>query len=64
MIHFGNFHFTSRIVDRNGGVWFHDGIKTGHDLDYEGSLQNIDMNMLQKSKDGRKCSAVIYALTT
>jgi hypothetical protein len=64
MIQFGNFHFTSRIVDRNGGVWFHDGISTGHDLDYEGSLQNIDMNMLQKSKDGRKCSVVIYALTT
>jgi hypothetical protein len=47
MIQLGDFHFTSRIVDRNGGVWFHDGISTGHDLDYEGSLQNIDINMLQ-----------------
>ena len=62
MIYFGNFHFTSRVVDKNRGVWFHDGIKTGSKLEYEGNLQNIDMNMLQKTKDGRKCSIVIYGL--
>ena len=50
IIYFGNFHYTSHVVDKNRGIWFYDGIKTGSKLEYEGNLQNIDINMLQKTK--------------
>ena len=28
IIYFGNFHYTSHVVDKNRGIWFYDGIKT------------------------------------
>src|SRR6266550_3563957 len=38
VIYFGNYHFTSRILDKSGLIWFHDGIATGNDVIYEGTL--------------------------
>ena len=35
VIYFSDKHFTSRIITRNGMVWFHDGICTCNSLDYE-----------------------------
>ena len=29
-IYFGNNHFTCRLIDNNGMIWFHDGITTGN----------------------------------
>lgn len=28
MIYFRGYHFTARIIDANGDIWYHDGIKT------------------------------------
>jgi len=35
IIYFSGEHFTSRVITRNGMVWFHDGIFTGRSLIYE-----------------------------
>lgn len=29
IIYFGNFHFTSRIIDNSGNIWYNDSIETG-----------------------------------
>ncbi|KAF6745134.1 hypothetical protein DFP72DRAFT_771740, partial [Ephemerocybe angulata] len=37
-------HFTSRVVDPSGGVWYHDGAVTGRDLVYESLLVGGDQD--------------------
>jgi hypothetical protein len=64
MIYFEGFYLLAGLWTKMVEYGFMMGLKTGHNLVYEGSLQDIDMNMLQNSKDGRKCSIVIDALTT
>ncbi len=32
IIYFGGAHFTSRIINQSGEVWYHDGIATGREL--------------------------------
>ncbi|KAF8578584.1 hypothetical protein K439DRAFT_1361844 [Ramaria rubella] len=36
IIYFGSDHCTTRIIDHQGQVWFHDGIATGRTCVYEG----------------------------
>ncbi|KAI0346344.1 hypothetical protein BDW22DRAFT_1324131 [Trametopsis cervina] len=62
MIYFGSFHFTARIVDEKGDVWYHDGVQTGRDCNFEGNMNDIDVNSLLQAKNGRKCSTVLYTL--
>ncbi|KAF6751743.1 hypothetical protein DFP72DRAFT_816147 [Ephemerocybe angulata] len=37
-------HFTCRVVDPSGGVWYHDGAVTGRDVEYESLLVGGDDN--------------------
>lgn len=59
LIYFGKFHFTCRVVDKHGDVWFHDGIKTGHNLVPEGNTLNLDSSVLQRAGK-RKVSVLLY----
>ncbi|KAJ7101098.1 hypothetical protein C8R44DRAFT_888062 [Mycena epipterygia] len=38
IVYYGYFHFTSRLVDSEGRIWFHDGIGTGRNTTNEGLL--------------------------
>lgn len=35
-IYFGGFHFTCRIIDSNGDIWYNDGVNTGRSSEHEG----------------------------
>ena len=59
LIYFGEFHFTSRIVDHSGEVYYHDGMKTGEKLVFEGNLLTLDSKKLHKAKK-RRLSVLIY----
>jgi len=58
VIYFGNYHFTSRIIDKSGLIWFHDGIATGNDVIYEGTPDSIDLTICKQ----RLASAAIYSI--
>ena len=45
VMYYGNSHFTSRIIQANRMVWFHDGIATGKKMTYEGKLDNLNNNL-------------------
>ncbi|KAJ6549529.1 hypothetical protein DFH09DRAFT_926103 [Mycena vulgaris] len=47
IIYVGNFHFTSRLVDSDGRVWFHDGIRTGRACVDENYLEGHPDNFLE-----------------
>ncbi|KAH9891184.1 hypothetical protein C8Q73DRAFT_617388, partial [Cubamyces lactineus] len=59
LIYFGEFQFTSWIVDSSGEVYYHDGMKTGEKLVFEGNLLTLDFKKLNKAKK-RKLSVIIY----
>jgi hypothetical protein len=40
VIYFGDSHFTSRVINDNGMVWFHDGRVTREKMTYEGILDS------------------------
>ena len=60
IVYYGAFHFTSRIIDMNGDIWYHDGLKTGRQCLQEGNIENIDLKLLLKAKERRKASVAIY----
>ncbi|KAJ7629546.1 hypothetical protein B0H17DRAFT_962868, partial [Mycena rosella] len=41
IIYGGQGHFTSKFIDRNGVVWFHDGITTGRRCTRETELTSL-----------------------
>ena len=59
VIYFGNGHFVSRIVDKSGDIWYHDGAKTGENVQYEKNILNISNHGWQKAKSFL-ASAYIY----
>ncbi|KAI0759276.1 hypothetical protein BD413DRAFT_468320 [Trametes elegans] len=50
LIYPGQFQFTCHIVDRNGGAWFHYGIKTIGKVVAEGNTMNMDSKVLGTAK--------------
>ena len=62
IIYHGAFHFTSRIIDINGDIWYHDGLKTGRTCLQEGNIKNIDCKLLLKSRERRKANVAVYML--
>ncbi|KAK6977321.1 hypothetical protein R3P38DRAFT_2810498 [Favolaschia claudopus] len=40
VIYGGRKHFTSRIIKRNGDIWYNDGIETGRNSEFEGVLES------------------------
>ncbi|KAJ7083509.1 hypothetical protein C8R43DRAFT_909494 [Mycena crocata] len=57
-------HFTSRILKANGDLWYHDGIETGSETEYQGSIHTHDPIFLNTSTRGesvKRAVGVIYA---
>ena len=50
VIYFGNGHFVSRIIDKSGDIWYHDGASTGENVKYEKNALTISNQGWQKVK--------------
>ncbi|KAF8337236.1 hypothetical protein F5887DRAFT_890768 [Amanita rubescens] len=59
IIYFGDSHFVARVISNNDMVWFHDGLTTGHNLIYEGMLNN---NLSLNQCSGKNAIAAIYIM--
>ncbi|KAF8585375.1 hypothetical protein K439DRAFT_1343599 [Ramaria rubella] len=59
IIYFGSDHFTTRIIDHQGPVWFHDGIATGRTCVYDGPFNEISKQDLW-ARERTKVCAIIY----
>ena len=59
VIYFGDDHFTCRIVNEDGLVWYHDGIATQNSVIYEGKLGDTKLD-LKKCRD-KIASGAIYS---
>lgn len=64
VIYFGGAHWTCRVIEVNGDIWYHDGISTKNKCNYEGNLDVYNMKNLWKCKQNRTCSVILYAITT
>jgi hypothetical protein len=51
VVYYGSHHYTSRIIDTGGQVWFHEGMITGKDMCSQGSVTKL------KPKDFTKCNS-------
>jgi hypothetical protein len=60
IIYSGGYHFTSRIIDLQGGVWYHDGIETGSTCVHQGYLPNVSPHELRTAGD-RKVAVAVYS---
>jgi len=60
IIYFGDNHFVAHIIRKDGQVWFYDGIGTGWNLIYEGSVQSNQLDLLSVSAKSACCA--IYCL--
>ena len=50
LIYFGHEHFTVRIVDKEGQIWYNDGMTLGRECKYEGNILNADEMSIYKCK--------------
>jgi len=63
LIYWGDFHFVSRIIDKSGQVWFHDGMTTGSSCQWEGMIDlSSDSEWMRKAGSKSLCYCV-YALS-
>ena len=62
LIYYGDHHFSCRVIDEVGGVWFNDGIHTKSVCSYEGDIREIDPVNLTEARHGRRCIVGIYIL--
>ncbi|KII92304.1 hypothetical protein PLICRDRAFT_104202 [Plicaturopsis crispa FD-325 SS-3] len=60
VIYHGDFHFTARIITRDGRLWYYDGATTGGTSLLEGFIDNISEHELRRCK-GRRISMALYA---
>ena len=60
IVYYGDDHFTARIILEDKQIWFHDGITTGHNTIYEGSLA-LNCPELHTCR-GKQASLVLYFL--
>jgi hypothetical protein len=59
LIYWGEFHFVSRIIDRSGQVWFHDGMTTGSSCQWEGIIDlSSDTEWMRKAGSKTLCYCI------
>ena len=63
LVSHGNYHFTCRIIDKSGTIWFHDGMTTGHITLKEGKFGRVSQPNLKVCRDKQLCLA-LYAHNT
>ena len=59
LVYHGDFHFTCRIIDESGNIWFHDGMTTGRSTLKEGKFGSVSQPNLKECRN-KQLSLVIY----
>jgi len=59
LVYHGGYHFTCRIIDESGNIWFHDGITTGRISINEGKFGTVSQPNLKECRNKQLC-LVIY----
>ncbi|KAJ7200564.1 hypothetical protein GGX14DRAFT_400561 [Mycena pura] len=62
-IYWGSDHYTVRIIEDNGNLWYHDAIETGPHAIGEGNLQDTDrkfLNSIERPNGSKMIVGVIY----
>ncbi|TFK53321.1 hypothetical protein OE88DRAFT_1597776, partial [Heliocybe sulcata] len=60
IVYFGEYHFTSCLISKDGEIWFNDGMTTGRECLKEGNMKDTELNTLL-SCNGKTASLAIYA---
>ena len=60
IVYYGENHFTSRIISKDGKIWFNDGITTGGRSIEEGHLSTMSDKNLRRCK-GKDLALTVYA---
>ena len=55
LVYHGGYHFTCRIIDESGNIWFHDGIATGRISIKEGKFGSVSQPNLKKCRNKQLC---------
>ncbi|KAH6867293.1 hypothetical protein BKA70DRAFT_1133828 [Coprinopsis sp. MPI-PUGE-AT-0042] len=63
LIYLGNEHFTSRWIDGQGQIWFHDGARTGRLCQFDGSMGERRCLENLRNCHGNCLCYVVYART-
>ncbi|KAJ7616333.1 hypothetical protein DFH06DRAFT_1013025 [Mycena polygramma] len=61
LIYSGGGHFTCRVIQPDGRVWFHDGMISGRTCIREFEFASLDDRMQLYDCRGRRLLAVVYA---
>ena len=59
LVYHGGYHFTCRIVDESGNIWFHDGMTTGRTSIKDGKFGTVSQPNLKECRNKQLC-LVIY----
>ena len=59
LVYHGGYHFTCRIVDESGNIWFNDGITTGRISIKDGKFGSVSQPNLKECRNKKLC-LVIY----
>ena len=59
LVYHGGYHFTCRIIDDSGNIWFHDGISTRRTSINEGKFGTVSQPNLKMCRNKQLC-LVIY----
>jgi len=62
IVYFGNFHFTSHIIDSEENVWFHDGMVTGKTSAGSANNGKLYEYTTESMKTCKGKNAVIYTV--
>jgi hypothetical protein len=60
IVYFGEFHFTSCIIDSNENLWLHDSMVTGQTSTDEGKLHEYTTKSM-KTYTGKNIAIIVYA---
>ena len=60
VVYYGSYHYTSRIIDVEGNVWFHDGMTTGSGLLSQGPAAKMKLKAFNKC-DRKSLALLVYA---
>ncbi|KAF8576703.1 hypothetical protein K439DRAFT_1366490, partial [Ramaria rubella] len=52
-------HFVARVIDKQGDIWYHDGINTGNKCVYEGNVSTFDSTQLRIYKEQMEITAIL-----
>jgi hypothetical protein len=60
IIYLGGYHFTARLINLNGNVWFHDGRTSRDTCEAQGQLASFDSSRLSAC-GSRKAVLAVYS---